>query len=629
MRLLNIKTLKLESYDNVDNTPPYAILSHTWGVEEVLFDDLQEQSHSNDLLDLQSRFDDLERRFDELKSCLDLCKTNTVPRGTESTVSQPEKRGENEREPKDRIGSEDLRAKRKRGWSKIDGCCSEALKFELGYVWIDTCCIYKESSSELSEAINSMFDWYRRAVVCFAYLGDASDVDDAFGLKPSNHSRWFDRGWTLQELIAPINLLFYQQDWKLLGQRSSFTDLIEKITTVPRNVLAKEPGTELHNFSVARRLSWAVRRRTTRSEDRAYSLMGLFNVNMPTIYGEGGPSAFFRLQAEIFRISGDHSIFAWTVPCDNAELSDLPPHNLFALDPDWFEPFSERVYPKHSHRPDMKPNIKCVPYEHHRPGMKPGMVYFPSAIPGPNVGVDEYPTYSGACHGIRVQMLLERRRSSIWFAHLACGFTDTNECVGIYLFSKQRGNYQRYHPDRLVSIPLLVHQDTPLKVYDVYITNTQLKLQNMSSSDRNPHVRFCINLDKKLEQSGFTVSDYTPSDWRLCTDRRLELGDLEFAVVFRSLTSPWFGVVIRTNRSYVVSVRIVPDLNSNPEGDITAVGLLQTSRGELQSHDILERDMHVFIGPSGNGKRAIVKFYRHGFIESTWLISISIYNSTT
>src|SRR5205085_2764585 len=105
--------------------------------------------------------------------------------------------------------------------------------------------ICKDSSSEISEAINSMFDWYRRAVVCFAYLDDAWNLESAFGLISYKHSRWFDRGWTLQELIAPVNLLFYKQKWKLLGQRSSFADVFEKITRVPRSVLAREPGIKI------------------------------------------------------------------------------------------------------------------------------------------------------------------------------------------------------------------------------------------------------------------------------------------------------------------------------------------------------------------------------------------------
>ncbi|KAG2147395.1 HET domain-containing protein [Suillus bovinus] len=158
------------------------------------------------------------------------------------------------------------------GYSKIEGCRVQAHEDGYRYVWIDTCCINKSSSSELSEAINSMFMW----------------VD-------------------LQELIAPNNVIFFSRDWEEIGSKSSFAPSIENITGIVRGVLLTNyPG----EISVATRMFWASRRQTTRVEDRAYSLLGLFGVYMPTIYGEG-ENAFVRLQIEIMKSSNDQSIFAW------------------------------------------------------------------------------------------------------------------------------------------------------------------------------------------------------------------------------------------------------------------------------------------------------------------------------
>jgi hypothetical protein len=197
-----------------------------------------------------------------------------------------------------------------KGWNKMDRCCKEAEACGFSYVWIDPCCINKDSSSELSESINSMFSWYKNASLCVAYLGDISseNVIDEFG-----SSKWFSRGWTLQELIASDDVLFYDKNWEFLGLRSILASKIAAITSVSDVVLHKNSQDEINHFSVAATLSWAAGRHTTRTEDRAYSLLGLFGVNMPTIYGEGEQAAFFRLQVEIFKTLPDHSIFAWYV----------------------------------------------------------------------------------------------------------------------------------------------------------------------------------------------------------------------------------------------------------------------------------------------------------------------------
>ncbi len=244
MRLINIETLKLEEFFG-DDIPRYAILSHTWGAP-----------------------------------------------GVEVTL-------------------QDVQAGiiTKSGKIKLEGCCQQAKKDGLGYAWIDTCCIDKTNSVELGEAINSMFRWYRRATMCYAYLSDVPAGDNS--RDPGSKffvSRWFRRGWTLQELLAPEEVQFYNQGWGFIGTKLDMVTEIETITGIPRDFLL---GWEhIHEASVAQRMSWAAKRETTRKEDTAYCLLGIFDVTMSMIYGEGD-RAMSRLQQEIMRFTGDHSILAW------------------------------------------------------------------------------------------------------------------------------------------------------------------------------------------------------------------------------------------------------------------------------------------------------------------------------
>ncbi|KAL6159807.1 hypothetical protein ACJBU6_02228 [Exserohilum turcicum] len=260
MRLINRTTLELEEFFG-NSIPPYAILSHTWGDDEVTFVDLPLDS------------------------------------------------------PKTRARA---------GYQKIEFTCQQALADGVGYAWVDTCCIDKRSSSELSEAINSMFAWYRSADHCYAYLFDvqSSIEEEQFG-----RSRWFTRGWTLQELLAPRDVVFYSQQWERLGQKSVHTNLISKITEIDAEALIKTSTRRRggHNpfgsYCVAKRMSWASRRETTRIEDLAYCLLGVFDINMPLLYGEGS-RAFHRLQEEIIRRIDDDSILAWGLDPDAASCSE-------------------------------------------------------------------------------------------------------------------------------------------------------------------------------------------------------------------------------------------------------------------------------------------------------------------
>jgi hypothetical protein len=244
MRLINTATYELAEFFE-DEVPPYAILSHTWERnEEVSFQDIQN---------------------------LDL-------------------------------------AKQKRGFIKIQYCCKQATKHFLDWVWIDTCCINKESSAELSEAINSMFRWYKKAVLCYAYL---ADIGVKTGRLDIALSRWFTRGWTLQELIAPDNVFLYDGSWNLLGGKNELCEVISNITGIESTVLSGKRT--LASVCIAKRMFWASKRKTTRTEDLAYSLLGIFNATMPLLYGEGA-KAFTRLQVVIMSQSEDHTLFAWKAP---------------------------------------------------------------------------------------------------------------------------------------------------------------------------------------------------------------------------------------------------------------------------------------------------------------------------
>jgi len=262
MRLINIETLKLEQFQQ--KFPPYTILSHTWGADEVTFQDF----------------------------------ANT-----------------------------NLRRK-KAGFRKIELTCAQAQKDGLRYAWVDTCCIDKTKSAELEEAIKSMFKWYQQSVVCYVYLIDVPESDN-IRVKGSkfSQSRWFTRGWTLQELIAPGKVVFYGANWGRLGDKISLGAQLFDITNIRPGILK---GGKLSEISLAERMSWASGRQTTRLEDTAYCLMGIFDANMPMLYGEGA-KAFLRLQEHILKDSDDHSLFAWRASTKSA--TEAPYRGLLADSP--------------------------------------------------------------------------------------------------------------------------------------------------------------------------------------------------------------------------------------------------------------------------------------------------------
>ncbi|KAK4460749.1 heterokaryon incompatibility protein-domain-containing protein [Cladorrhinum samala] len=198
--------------------------------------------------------------------------------------------------------------KARKGYRKIAQCCRAASQQGLEWAWIDTCCIDKTDNAELTESINSMFRWYQEADVCYVFLADLPEAADL--KRHLARCRWFTRGWTLQELLAPRVLWFYDGGWTMRGTGRDLVDQISDITGIARDVLSG--GTALEEISVSERMSWAANRTTTRPEDVAYCLLGIFGVNMPMIYGEGDNS-FRRLQEQIIQRSNDLTVFAWSL----------------------------------------------------------------------------------------------------------------------------------------------------------------------------------------------------------------------------------------------------------------------------------------------------------------------------
>ncbi|KAL4063530.1 hypothetical protein V8B97DRAFT_1876750 [Scleroderma yunnanense] len=235
------------------------------------------------------------------------------------------------------------------GYRKVLDSCEQAKKDRYEWLWVDTCCIDKRSSAELSEAINSMYRWYQNSTVCYAYLHDVPGLsfptrnDDERYPNSNGWPEWFLRGWTLQEMIAPSNVQFFNKDWKHISDKRSLAGTLSHITRVPEHILTD--GLSSNRPCVAQIMSWAAKRVTTRVEDRAYSLLGLLDVNMPMLYGEG-KKAFHRLQLEIIRMSNDQSIFAWASrtgakPRTGSILADDPSffrdcYEMELMDPDEF-----------------------------------------------------------------------------------------------------------------------------------------------------------------------------------------------------------------------------------------------------------------------------------------------------
>ena len=222
-----------------------------------------------------------------------------------------------------------------KGYEKIQKAGEQARRDGHDYVWIDSCCIDKTSSQELSEVINTMFRYYKEAAVCYAFLFDvpaATDLSEKERIDAFKGSKWFKRGWTLQELIAPKEMLFYNADWCLLGTKAELKNHIRAVTTIPQYILE---GGDLSVLSACAKMAWVAGRETTVPEDIAYCLLGIFDIHMPLIYGEGEERAFVRLQEEILRRTEDESLFLWELPAEDATTQEF--WGLLAKSPSYFK----------------------------------------------------------------------------------------------------------------------------------------------------------------------------------------------------------------------------------------------------------------------------------------------------
>ena len=303
MRLLNVFTGKLEEYFGYD-IPEYAILSHTWGKDEVNFSDIQSIPDDEESTHMSPP---PREPLPKPSIVARLFSRDREYRNTPIEVPYFEP-SQSRHSQEDFPIIHDPLVQAKAGYQKVCFASRQSIADGYEYLWIDTCCIDKSSSAELSEAINSMYQWYQQAGVCYAYVEDVQ-----IGLEGFGESRWFTRGWTLQELLAPSEVIFFGSGWTRLATRTELAPQIIEVTGIDRYTILKRD--ELRNQSIAQRMSWASRRETTRLEDEAYCLLGIFGVSMPLLYGEGR-NAFIRLQEEILKISDDQSLFAWSLDPD-------------------------------------------------------------------------------------------------------------------------------------------------------------------------------------------------------------------------------------------------------------------------------------------------------------------------
>ncbi|KAF7194755.1 Vegetative incompatibility protein HET-E-1 [Pseudocercospora fuligena] len=315
MRLIDIETLELHDFEN---PPPYAILSHRWTDNEISF---------------QSFTTSGKRQGPGFNKIRDFCAfLKLYPHLTERVE-----------------------------WNQTTKT-RETIKVR--WAWVDTCCIDKHNSAELSETINSMWSYYQNAKFCVAYLSDVPETEDFEASFIA--SEWFKRGWTLQELLAPAEVWFCNANWNILGSKRlvslwmarDFLRILSKASKIPVYYL-DDPTRQKHQMaSIAQKMSWASMRKTTRPEDIAYCLLGLFNITMPLVYGEGN-NAFRRLQQEILRHSNDESIFAWRPSLDDD--GNTTETGILAPSPEFF------AQAQHMHRCNLIPR---QPYRVTNKGIK-------------------------------------------------------------------------------------------------------------------------------------------------------------------------------------------------------------------------------------------------------------------
>ena len=451
MRLLKTSTFELEEILDEKKLPQYAILSHRWEGEEITLQELQQKDTIILLNSIKTRV------------------ANGEPLYSFQNI--------------------------KKGFVKIIGCALQAEKDGIKYVWCDTCCIDKTNSTELSEAINSMFHWYK-VQRCYAYLGDVPYAGHHVSTKRGSafaESLWFTRGWTLQELIAPSHVFFFDQTWQSIGTRSDFKDSIAEITGIDRGVL---DGGDPALCCIAKRMSWASRRETARVEDGAYCLMGLFGVNMPLIYGERH-KAFIRLQTEIMKYSDDQSLFAWkTLPAvDDVRCGLLASSPKCFTEARNISPFSRHASDDESQAP-----------------------------------------FSMTSRGVSISLPIIQMKRATWdlieysgmfLATLDCqDVTDARGPLGIYLLRNEGGYYRRCHPHRLTPTVNAKEVIGNITTKDIYIAQDDVSPKAGAKSVYRFHIP---DLPEELLQRNIImelfenkeIASWDPMDRILCCSRGL------------------------------------------------------------------------------------------------------------
>ncbi|KAI0185607.1 hypothetical protein EV127DRAFT_348003 [Xylaria flabelliformis] len=299
MHILDTTTYELRSgRQSTFRQDGYAVLSHRWvGQEEITYDQLK----------------------DEIKGL----RSNTAPARTPQL-------------------------------DKIFRAAETARNLGIKWIWIDSCCINYADAIEQTKSINSMLKWYSDAKLCITYLNDVQKHEpygDALGpkcldsLERDGPSIWFSRGWTLQELLSPQDIRFYDKDWNFIGTKMTLARVLEEITGIDQCYLTREKHFE--TACITTKMSWMAGRTTTRVEDIAYSMLGILNINMTTQYGEG-LRAFKRLQQALLSMSGDECLFSWKMPDRNTRSKfiygvgqyaawEADEWSLLGASPDWFK----------------------------------------------------------------------------------------------------------------------------------------------------------------------------------------------------------------------------------------------------------------------------------------------------
>lgn len=470
MKLINCRTYTLEEFWE-DSVPEYAILSHRWEDEELTYQDMLNVEH----------------------------------------------------------------VQHKKGFGKVRLACEWALNAGLDRVWVDTCCIDKSSSAELTEAINSMFGWYNKAALCYAYLSDydAADVNSRL-----DESQWFRRGWTLQELIAPPEVEFYDRHGRLFGTRTVLQEDISRITGIDASVLSSSPLRNLESLlrtiPVGRRMSWASGRQTTRKEDIAYCLLGIFSVNMPMLYGEGA-RAFVRLQEEIMKDSNDLTLFAWQASSNEPRLTEY--RGILAHHPSEFA----RAY-EFQPTADLKFN----------------------------------PEFTMSNKGVRIQTSLHRAQSDRVVMSLNCSLPNNpTQLIGIYLKHQGGGVYARADPHGLAVVET---GGSAVPAASIHIAKhvTEHAVENMRTISKSAiHFEFHIDVFELIRTVPSDLWDSTnrmfiPSDTPTTTAfhhfRAIQpYTSAEFVVAFGSEQGqPW--ICVEDNKSTLFAAATA--------GDLRQVGML-------------------------------------------------------